>query len=129
MPKVLLSASGALMDAVPDDIVPACAKWIEVKHNKAKANLPEVSQGCELVEVSITKGDYIVWFSNGGQFTVDFDKGKGSPFKAGKTFTVPAKGIKSSGFPTPNIPLGKYGYHVIDAQGNRSADPDVIIRP
>ena len=58
----------------------------------------------EMVNVSKSAGDEIVWYSDGDEFTVSFPT---SPFDA-STFHVPAGGTASSGPVRSNAALGHY---------------------
>ena len=87
-----------------------------------------ISQGGEVdnevVNVSRSAGDEIVWSSDGDEFTISFQT---SPF-AVSTFHVPAGGTASSGPVRPGAALGHYPYYISDDSDGRGADPDVDVR-
>ena len=78
----------------------------------------------EVVNVSMSAGDEIVWSSDGDELTISFQT---SPFAA-STFHVPAGGSASSGAVKPGAALGRYPYFISDDSDGKGADPDVDIR-
>jgi hypothetical protein len=87
-----------------------------------------ISQGGEVdnevVNVSRSAADEVVWSSDGDEFTISFQT---SPFAA-STFHVPAGGSASSGAVKPGAALGRYPYFISDDSDGKGADPDVDIR-
>lgn len=87
-----------------------------------------VGQGCEVdnevVNVSKSAGDEIVWSSDGDAFTVSFQS---SPFTA-STFRVPAGGSASSGAVRPAAGIGRYQYFISDDSDGKGADPEVNVK-
>jgi len=79
----------------------------------------------EIVNLSKSAGDEIVWFSSGDPFTVHFPM---SPF-ADQTFNVPAGGTASSGPPRPDASIDRYQYFITNLALAMSADPGVDVRP
>ncbi len=77
----------------------------------------------EVVNVSRSAGDEVVWSSAGDGFTITFQT---SPFAA-STFQVPAGGSISSGPVRPDTGLGRYHYFIKDDNG-QGGDPDVDVR-
>ena len=94
----------------------------------AGRGLPVHSQGGEVdnevVNVSRSAGDEVVWSSDGDGFTISF---QATPFAA-STFQVPAGGSASSGPVRPGAALGRYPYFISDDSDGKGADPDVDIR-
>jgi hypothetical protein len=78
----------------------------------------------EVVNVSKSAGDELVWSSDGDGFTISFQT---SPF-ATSTFHVPAGGTASSGPVRPGASLGRYPYYISDDSDGTGADPDVDVR-
>jgi len=78
----------------------------------------------EVVNVSRSAADEVVWSSDGDEFTISFQT---SPFAA-STFHVPAGGSASSGAVKPGAALGRYPYFISDDSDGKGADPDVDIR-
>ncbi len=78
----------------------------------------------EVVNVSMSAGDEIVWSSDGDAFTISFQT---SPF-ATSTFHVPAGGSASSGPVRPGAGIGHYPYFISDDNDGKGADPDVDVR-
>lgn len=67
----------------------------------------------------------VEWVSmDGSGYTVNFDKGDGSPF-ADDYFEVPSGGSVSSGPITGRV--GTYGYTVRDRSGKHHKDPAIIV--
>ena len=87
-----------------------------------------VGQNCEVdnevVNVSRSAGDEVVWSSDGDDLTISFQT---SPFAA-STFHVPAGGSASSGPVRPGAGIGHYQYFISDDNDGRGADPDVNIK-
>ena len=79
----------------------------------------------ELVNVSKSEGDELVWYSTGDEFTIEFPI---TPFNDYK-FVVPAGGSKGSGPVRADAPLTRYFYDVTNTALAMSADPGVHIRP
>jgi hypothetical protein len=79
----------------------------------------------EVVNVSKSAQDEIVWHSEGNAFTVSFQT---SPFAA-STFRVPEGGSVSSGAARANAALGQYQYYIVDERTGQSADPGVDVKP
>ena len=95
----------------------------------AGRSLPvHVGQGCEVdnevVNVSKSAGDEVVWSSDGDAFTITFQT---SPFAA-STFHVPAGGSTSSGPVRVGAGIGHYPYFISDDNDGKGADPDVDVR-
>ena len=78
----------------------------------------------EVVNVSRSAGDEVVWSSDGDEFTVSFQI---SPFAA-SAFHVPAGGSASSGPVRPGAALGRYQYFISDDSNGKGADPDVNVK-
>jgi hypothetical protein len=78
----------------------------------------------EVVNVSKSAGDELVWFSDGDGFTITFQT---SPFSA-STFHVPAGGTASSGPVRPGAALGHYAYYIADDSDGTGGDPDVNVK-
>ena len=78
----------------------------------------------EVVNVSRSAGDEVVWSSGGDDFTVSFTT---SPFAA-STFHVPAGGSISSGPVRAGAGVGRYHYFINDNTLGQSGDPDVDVR-
>jgi hypothetical protein len=78
----------------------------------------------EVVNVSRSAGDEVVWSSDGDEFTVSFQT---SPFAA-SAFHVPAGGSASSGPVRPGAALGHYQYFISDDSNGKGADPDVNVK-
>ena len=73
----------------------------------------------EVVNVSKSAGDELVWPSDGDGFTISFQT---CPFAA-STFHLPAGGTASSEPMRPGAALGHYAYYITgdgDSQGRRS---------
>jgi hypothetical protein len=87
-----------------------------------------ISQGGEVdnevVNVSRSTGDEVVWSSDGDEFSISFQT---SPF-ATSTFHVPAGGSASSGPVRPAAALGRYQYYISDDSNGEGADPEVNIK-
>jgi hypothetical protein len=87
-----------------------------------------VGQGCEVdnevVNVSRSAGDEVVWSSDGDGFTISFQT---SPFAA-STFRVPAGGSASSGPVRPGAGIGHYQYFISDDSDGNGADPEVNVK-
>jgi hypothetical protein len=79
----------------------------------------------EVVNVSKSAQDEIVWSSQGNEFTIAFPT---SPFAA-STFRVPAGGSASSGPVRRGAALGSYQYFITDNTDGKSADPGANIKP
>ena len=79
----------------------------------------------EVVNLSRSAGDEVLWSSDGDEFTISFQT---SPFAAA-TFHVPAGGSASSGPVKPGAALGHYQYFISDNSDGKGADPGVDIRP
>jgi hypothetical protein len=79
----------------------------------------------ELVNISKSEGDELVWYSTGDEFTIEFPI---TPFNDYK-FVVPAGGSKGSGPVRADAPLTRYFYDVTNTALAMSADPGVHIRP
>jgi hypothetical protein len=79
----------------------------------------------EMVNLSRSVGDEIVWISSGDPFSVYFPV---SPFTT-QTFDVPAGGSVSSGRPRLDAPIAQYQYFVTNLALAKSADPGVSIKP
>lgn len=78
----------------------------------------------EMVNVSRSAADEIVWSSDGDEFTISFPT---SPF-ARSEFHVPAGGSASSGPVRPGAALGRYPYFISDDNNGKGADPDVNVK-
>ena len=78
----------------------------------------------EVVNVSKSAGDEVVWSSDGDSFTISFPA---SPFAA-STFHVPAGGNASSGPVVAGAGIGHYQYFISDDNDGQGADPDVNIK-
>ena len=79
----------------------------------------------EIVNLSRSIGDEIVWVSSGDPFTVHFPV---SPFEE-KTFNVPAGGTACSGPPRADASVDRYQYFITNLALAKSADPGVDVRP
>jgi hypothetical protein len=79
----------------------------------------------EVVNVSKSAGDELVWSSDGDGFTISFQT---SPFFA-STFHVPAGGTASSGPVRPGAALGHYDYYITDDNDGSGGDPGIKIKP
>jgi hypothetical protein len=78
----------------------------------------------EVVNVSKSAGDEVVWSSDGDAFTISFQT---SPFAA-STFHVPAGGNASSGPVRAGAGIGHYQYFISDDNNSQGADPGVDIK-
>jgi hypothetical protein len=78
----------------------------------------------EVVNVSRSASDEVVWSSDGDDFTITFPT---SPFAA-STFHVSGGGSTSSGPVRPGAALGRYQYFINDDTLGQGADPDVDVR-
>jgi hypothetical protein len=78
----------------------------------------------EVVNVSRSASDEVIWSSGGDEFTISFQT---SPFAA-STFHVSAGGSTGSGPVRPGAAVGRYQYFIIDDSDGKGADPDVDVR-
>jgi hypothetical protein len=78
----------------------------------------------EVVNVSKSAGDEVVWFSDGDSFTINFPT---SPFAA-SIFHVPAGGSASSCPVAAPAGIGHYQYFISDDNNGQGADPGVDIK-
>jgi hypothetical protein len=78
----------------------------------------------EVVNVSKSAGDEVVWSSDGDPFTISFPT---SPFAA-STFHVPAGGSASSGPVAAGAGVGHYQYFISDDNDGQGGDPGVNIK-
>jgi hypothetical protein len=79
----------------------------------------------EVVNLSKSAGDEIVWHSSGDPFTVFFPV---SPFRE-QNFHVPAGETVRSGPPRPDASIDRYQYFITNLVLAKSADPGVDIKP
>ena len=79
----------------------------------------------EIVNLSRSIGDEIVWQSSGDPFTVYFPV---SPFRE-QSFHVPAGGTTRSGPPRSDASIDRYQYFITNLALAKSADPGVDIKP
>ena len=79
----------------------------------------------ELVNVSKSEGDELVWYSTGDEFTIEFPI---TPFNDYK-FVVPPGGSKGSGPIRDDAPVTRYFYNVTNTALAMSADPGVNVKP
>lgn len=79
----------------------------------------------EVVNLSKSAGDEIVWVSSGDPFTVHFPV---TPFTQ-QNFSVPAGETVHSGPPRPDAPIDQYQYFVTNLALAKSADPGVSVKP
>jgi hypothetical protein len=78
----------------------------------------------ELVNVSKSRGDELIWHSEDDEFVVEFPF---SPFDD-DTFVVPAGGSACSGPVRENAPITRYHYNIKNVALAMSADPGVDIK-
>jgi hypothetical protein len=79
----------------------------------------------EVVNVSKSDGDELVWYSAADEFTVEFPI---TPFNDYK-FVVPPGGSKGSGPIRDDAPVTRYFYNVTNTALAMSADPGVNVKP
>lgn len=79
----------------------------------------------EIVNVRKSAGDQIVWYSDGGDFTVTFNV---TPFSQA-TFQVPSGGSVGSGALKSTAAIGQYSYLVSSNSGGGGMDPGVNVKP
>jgi hypothetical protein len=79
----------------------------------------------EIVNLSKSAGDEIVWHSSGDPFSVFFPV---SPFKE-QTFHIAAGETVHSGPPRPDASIDRYQYFITNLTLAKSADPGVDIKP
>jgi len=79
----------------------------------------------EIVNLSKSAGDEIVWHSSGDPFSVFFPV---SPFKE-QTFNIAAGETVHSGPPRPDASIDRYQYFITNLALAKSADPGVDIKP
>jgi hypothetical protein len=90
---------------------------VHIRHNGDVDN--------EVVNVSKSDGDELVWFSTGEEFAIEFPI---TPFNDYR-FVVPAGGSKGSGPVRGDAPVTRYFYNVTNTALAMSADPGVNIKP
>jgi hypothetical protein len=78
----------------------------------------------EVVSVSKSAADEVVWSSDGDAFTITFQT---SPFAA-STFHVPAGGSTRSGPVRVGAEIGRYPYLIGDDNEGKGVDPDLDVR-
>jgi hypothetical protein len=78
----------------------------------------------EVVNVSKSAGDELVWYSEDDPYTVTFQT---SPF-AISTFHVPAGGSVSSGPVAAGAGVGQYPYFISDDNTGQGGDPGLDVR-
>ena len=82
----------------------------------------------EVVNLSRSVGDEIVWISSGDAFSVYFPVTPFTSPSTSQTFDVPAGGSVSSGRPRPDAPIAHYQYFVTNLALAKSADPGVSVK-
>ncbi|MGA9798216.1 MAG: hypothetical protein WBQ68_04355 [Terriglobales bacterium] len=82
----------------------------------------------EVVNLSLSNGDVVIWQNpHHYDFTVTFPN---SPFQAGSTFTVPARGSANSGALKPSVQPGQvYDYGIQNVELALASDPGIKIKP
>ncbi len=82
----------------------------------------------EYVNVSKGDGDVVIWQNpHHYDFTITFTN---SPFQAGSTFTVPARGTANSGpLKTSVQPKEEYTYTIENVAMALASDPGIKIKP
>ena len=79
----------------------------------------------ELVNVSRSAREEVVWVSDSDEFSVHFPT---TPFDE-DTFHVPAGGSTSSGPVRLDAPIDKYQYFITNVALAKSADPGLNVKP
>jgi hypothetical protein len=78
----------------------------------------------EIVNLRQTRGDEIVWYSEGDEFSIRFPI---TPFED-DTFIVPAGGSVCSGPAREKAPITIYSYNITNVAMAMSADPGVDVK-